>query len=371
MTSGFVSTSDDPHFLVQRARVIEVEEGNLQPDPVVEGLYLGQQVAEVEILGGEFAGHRVRFVNTLSRFFNHNLTEGMEILVSVNTHPDTGQIVFVDVFSHSRSTFLYIFIAFFLLVLLVIGRRKGLYSALSLAFTLVMVIFFLIPRIIAGDSPVPFAVITAAFTTVFTILMVGDVSLKSIAAIGGTMVGVTCAGVISVIAGRLAHVSGMQMENAEAILIYADNPIRVPDLLFAGIIIAALGAVMDVAMSISSSVFEIKQASPKMDGKKLYKSGMRIGGDIMGTMSNTLILAFAGTSMIIMVIIALYQLPYMRFINLNLLAIEIIQGLSASIGLILTVPVTALLAALLASNNKVSKFLKTKAKVVEQEQKEG
>ena len=370
LSSGFAEFgAEEPHFLVQRARVIEVDDVRFSPDPYVQGLYLGRQVIEVEILSGEFAGQRVRFENTLSRFFNFPAAEGQEFLVSIMPDFESGEINHVDIFGHSRAVFLYVLIGLFLLILLVIGRKKGLYSAISLVFTLVMIIFFMIPFILRGHSPVLFAVIAAALTTMFSIFMVSDISLKSIAAIGGTLVGVTGAGIISVFAGRFSHVSGMQLSYAEEIILQSPPGvyIRLPELLSAGIIIAALGAVMDVSMSIASSVFEVKQVNPKMNAKKLYRSGMRIGGDIMGTMSNTLILAFAGTSITAMVLIAMFRLPYMQLINLDMVAIEIIQGLSASIGLILAVPVTAILAAMLASHNKVSKFLKDRAKVIEQE----
>ena len=371
LSSGFAQFgAEEQPFLVQRARVIAVEDPRLSPDPYVQGLYIGRQTVEVEIISGEFAGQRVRFENTLSRFFNFPAEAGMELLVSVMPHFETGEISHVDIFGHSRSAFLYILIGLFLLILLVIGRKKGLYSAISLAFTLVTIVFFMIPFILRGHSPVLFAVLAAVLTTIFSTFLVGDISLKSIAAIGGTLVGVVSAGIISVLAGHFARLSGLQLPNAEDVILGAPDGvfIRIHELLFAGIIIAALGAVMDVSMSIASSVFEVKQASPKMNAKKLYRSGMRVGGDIMGTMSNTLILAFAGTSITTLVVIALSEFPYLRLINLDMVGIEIIQGLSASIGLILAVPVTAILASLLASHNKISKFLKTRAKVIEQEQ---
>ena len=245
---------------------------------------------------------------------------------------------------------MYAFAGLFALVLIAVGRKKGVYSVLSLIFTLSVVIFFMIPMIVDGFNPVVMAVITAALTTVFTILLVSDVSKQSAAAIGGTVIGVTIAGAIGIMAGRLAHISGLHMDHAQEVMYRQgiDGIIRVPQLLFAGIIIASLGAVMDVGMTIASSVFEMSKIDPKLSARELYKSGMNIGRDIIGTMSNTLILAFAGSSMAVIVIIALYQLPYIRLINLDLLAVEVIQGLSASIGLILTVPVTAGLAAILS-----------------------
>ena len=120
--------------------------------------------------------------------------------------------------------------------------------------------------------------------------------------------------------------------------------------MFAGIIISSLGAVMDVGMSIASVVFEIHEKAPGLSKTELFKSGMNVGKDIMGTMANTLILAFTGASLSIMILLMAYNMPYFRAINLNVVSTEIIQGLSGSIGLILTVPITSLVCALFIEN---------------------
>jgi len=353
MRSGFLANlGRDDSLNVQRGRVLSVDNTLLSPDPSIENLHLGRQVLEIEILSGEFAGQHFRIENTLSRFFNHKAQENMEMLFHINARD--GNVIHIDTFGHSRSGFLYAFAGLFALVLLAVGRKKGLYAVLSLIFTLSVVVFFMIPTILAGRNPVLMAVTTAALTAVFSILLVGDISRKSTAAISGTVLGVAIAGVVSLLAGRFAHISGMHLDHAQEIMHQGgrDIAIRLPLLLFAGIIIASLGAVIDVSMTIASSAFEMKEVNPSLNMHQLFKSGMNIGRDIIGTMSNTLILAFAGSSLTVMVVIALYQLPYLRFINMNLLAVEIIQGISASIGLVLTVPITAFFASVLASEDR-------------------
>jgi len=350
LTSGFFSREYDPFLTIQRARVLSVDDSLLSEDPHVANMQIGRQIVEVEILTGNHTGRRVRFESTVSRHFNVVSQEGMELLVQVRENSD-GSIAYVGVQGHSRATFLYVFVGLFLLVLIVIGRKKGLFSVLSLLFTITVVVFFMIPLIINGFSPVLAAIITAALTTLFSIFVVSDVSPKGVSAVAGTLFGVLIAGVISVIAGRFAHVSGMQLEHAEEVFFHMQGGaiIRVPELLFAGIIISSLGAVIDIAMSISSVIFEIKDVDKTIGLKQLYSRGMNIGRDIMGTMSNTLILAFAGSSVTVMVIIALYRFPYIQLINLNLLALEIVQGISASFALVVTVPITAIFAAFMAT----------------------
>lgn len=359
-TSNFEDLGLAPHFLVQRARVLSVETGQLVPDHYVANLYLGGQLIEIEILTGEHAGRRFYIENFLRRFFNLPVRENTEILVSVTPGIEYLEEHHVTVFGPSRGLFLHVFVGLFILALVAVGRMKGFYAAVSLVFTCITVLFFMISFIVQGYNPVVFALITAILTSAFSIFMIADISLKSIAAIGGTWAGLIAAGLISLGAGRLAHVSGMHLPYAEQIIFHSppNTFIQIPQLFFAGIIIAALGAVMDVSMSIASVVFEIKSESPKIQAKNLYKSGMRIGGDIMGTMSNTLILAFVGSSISTIVLIVLFGFPYLRVINLDLVAIEIIQGISASIGLILALPVTSFFSAVLATDNKISKFLK-------------
>lgn len=354
LTSGFLNQEHDKRFSVQKARILAADDSALSPEPYIDGMLIGQQPLTIELLTGEFKGQQVAIVNSLNRVFNNYAQKDMVMLFNVQA--EDGAIVRVDMFGYSRDYFIYALVGIFILVLVVIGRMKGVYSALALTFTLVTVIFFMMPLILKGYDPILMAVFTSAITTIFTIFLISGVSLKSFAAIGGIILGVAIAGIVGVVSGKLGHISGINMSDAEEVIYLAQEvPIKVPQLLFAGIIISALGAVMDVGMSIASAVFEVKQVNPNLTMGQLYKSGMNIGRDVMGTMSNTLILAFAGSSISILIIIILYKLPYIRLINLNLLAIEVIQGISGSIGLILTVPVTAILAAALASDNKLTR----------------
>jgi len=136
------------------------------------------------------------------------------------------------------------------------------------------------------------------------------------------------------------------MDKGEQLIYIAqDYQIQIHGLMFASILIASLGAVMDVSMSIASSMQEIYTTNPDISMKDLMKSGLVVGRDIMGTMANTLILAFAGGSLSLILLIWGYQMDYRQMINMPFISIEVIQGLSGSIGVILTVPFTALVSA--------------------------
>ena len=358
--SGLLSVTRDSNFTTQRARVLSADNSNVLSDPNYQNMLLGTQILEIEILTGEYKGQVFSNVeNKLQPLFN-NITEKGQIML-FNIRSQDGQVIKIDMFGYSRDGLVYALAGLFFLVLVAVGRKKGIYSAVALAFTLVTAIFFMVPAILKGQSPILMAIATSVITSVFTVFLITDISLKSFASIGGIVAGVASAGIIGVIAGNIGHVSGLNLADAEGVLFLAkDTPLKISELLSAGVIIAALGAVMDVAVSISSSVFEVKQVNPSLNMRQLYQSGMNIGRDTIGTMSNTLILAFAGSSLSVLIIIVLYQLPYMCLINLNLFIVELIQGISGCIGLILTVPITALFAAALASDNKFTSFVKKK-----------
>ncbi|MFP3154781.1 YibE/F family protein [Lachnospiraceae bacterium ZAX-1] len=352
-TSGLLHAKEEynDEYTLVKSRVLWVDNTALMTDPYVKGMYIGQQPVKIKLLSGTHKGESFEVVNMMSRAFNIYCKQNMVILT--NIREIDGKVDGVDIFGYNRDTILYAFLGLFCAILLVAGHKRGLYSLLALVFTLIIVIFFMIPRILEGQNPVAMALLTAVVSTAITIFLIGGFGAKSIAAIIGTLSGVLAAGAISILVGRIGNISGIQLRDAQEMIYLAQEvPIKVPELLFASIIVSALGAVMDIGMSIASAVFEVKEANAKLGVRELYKSGMNVGRDAMGTMTNTLILAFAGSSMPVLIIIMLYRLPSLRLVNLDLLGIEFIQGISGSIGMILAVPITALCAAFLVNKKK-------------------
>lgn len=351
----YISNFDDiglsPQFHVERAHVLSVWDTSLQPDAFIPGINIGTQRVEIEILSGEFVGQRLETINTLGRFSNLYMRDGMEILVSILPDIEHLEVHSMGIYGPSRSRVLFAAIGLLLVSMLIMGRKKGFFAAVALGFTLITVLFFMVGFIVRGHSPVVFSLITAILTTAYTLFMVSGISRQSVSAIMGTWTGLVFAGLLSVILGRIGHVSGLHLDDARQMMYHAppDVLLRIPEMFFAGVIIAASGVVVDAAMSISSAVFEIKEQSPNISTKQLYRSGMNIGGDILGANSNTLILAFTGASLPTIILIVLFGFPYLRIINLDLVAIEIIQSVSATMGMIFAIPATALFSALLAS----------------------
>lgn len=339
--SGLLDQSDDKSIVHEKAKVLSINEEKLQEDTEIPNLLLGYQQIKVEILTGDFKGQVYSIKNSLSRLYNVHTKEGMEIILRIKVVDNN--ISDIAVFNYKRDRIIYYLIVLFFIALIIFGGFKGLKSIISLLFTAVMVIFFMLPLLFKGYDPIFITILTISMVAIISLLLINDWNRKTLSAILGTIVGVIIAGVISYTAGNLAHLSGVTMNEAEELIYLAgDRGLKVNGLMFSAILIASLGAIMDVAMSIASSVFEIHSIDPSLGRKELLTSGMNVGKDIMGTMSNTLILAFAGGSLNIMILITAYEMSYRQLINLDLIGIELIQGLAGSIGIVLTVPVTAL-----------------------------
>lgn len=320
-------------------RVQRVLSEDLTPDPVIENRFRGTQSLEVLLLDGAYKGQVFTVYNTLSSLHHTRAAAGMEALFTVRSENGTQHIW---LYNQKRDSLVYVLAGIFIFLLLLLGKKQGFQSIIALTFTGTIIITLLVPALFAGFSPVPVSVALASLITVVSFILISGFSQKTAAAILGTVFGITLAGSISLIAGHAAQLSGVNMASGEQLLnIARDYALRLDGLLFTSILIASLGAVMDVSMSIASAMQEIYAASPGMDKKALFMSGLAVGKDITGTMSNTLILAFAGSSLPLVMMIWGYGMSYRQFMNIPLIVIELMHALSGSIGIVVAVPFTA------------------------------
>ena len=322
--------------------VEEVLEEDLSPDPVVQGRFRGTQKLRVKILEGTYQNKEFEVYNTLSSLHSNLAYKGLK---AVFTLRKSGGQIAVWLYNLKRDTHVFVLAALFFAALVMLGRGQGLKSALGLVFTCVLIVTVLIPALFAGFPPVPVSILLVSLMTVVSFILISGFTRKTFAAIAGTVSGITIAGIISAIVSFSAQLSGVNMEGGEQLLNLApDYNLQLDGLLFTSILIASLGAVMDVSMSIASSMQEILAANPRLSKRELFKAGLTVGKDITGTMSNTLILAFAGSSLPLVMMIWGYGMSFKQFINIPRIVIEIMHGISGSIGIIAAVPCTALVA---------------------------
>lgn len=330
-----ISTSGQSY---EKAIVSEITKDNLQED----GNRYGEQKVILEIKSGSLKGKKVEATSPNGTLFGADCTEGMHVIAIVSTN---GNEKVVTVYSQDRTIAIYSFLAIFILIVCLIGGKKGVKAILSLAFAGISILYLLFPLIYRGANPILITIGICVLTTIFTLIMIGGFSKKTLAASIGTTGGVAIAGCAALLFGAFAGISGYNVSDIETLNYVAQyTPIQIGGLLFAGIVISALGAVMDVGMSMASTLQEIYDTDPTIGKKRLFLSGIHIGRDMMGTMVNTLIFAFVGGSITTLVIDYAYNLSYNQLINSYIIGIEIMQGLSGSLGVVLTVPITAAVA---------------------------
>lgn len=261
---------------------------------------------------------------------------GTKIIVRISEYDSN---ISGSVYGYDRGMVLYILIGLFLICMWLVGGKKGINSIIALIFTFVVIMNRYIPLMYIGVNPFLAAVVSSILIVIISMILIGDFSKKTICAILGTIWGIVIAGMIAIIFGKLAHISGYNVEDIETLIYVGQNSkLNIGGLLFSGILMASLGAVMDVAMSVSSTINEVNKIDTKLTSKDLFKSGISVGRDMIGTMSNTLILDFIGNSVNTMVVIYAYAFPYLQVINTYSIGIEILRGIAGTMGVILTVP---------------------------------
>lgn len=331
--------------LFASARVTDVLAEDAQPDDWTEGLRLGSQHLELEILSGPYKGAVLEAINYLTAYANVDCDLGTRVIVRLDVD-ENGDPYVVSIPNYDRGIVLMGMLAVFALLLILIGGKKGIMALLGLIYTLAGIWFLLIPMVLKGAPSIPSAIFIAALTAVASLLMLTGFSRKTLCAGLGCVCGVAAAGLFAWIVGIITPIGGFNMSEAEELVLRAyDTPLEIRGLLVSGILIAALGAVMDVAMSIASACSELREVDPDIGAGRLFRSGMNIGRDAMGTMANTLILAFAGAGLNMLLLFQVYGYPLIQIANSDAMAIELIQSVAGSVGIILTVPLVALFSA--------------------------
>lgn len=329
-----------------RGRIISVE--NMDPEDEVRDFVQMEQLAIVEITTGEYRGETFTILNALMGhpLFDLYLTEGRRVILwgEVDQAGNLQQVYLQD---YVRDIYLYAIGALFVVALVLVGRVKGVITIFTLVVTVLAVARVLLPLLIQGYSPIPATLLVASLITLVTLIGIGGLQRKMAAAAIGTVGGVIVAGFLAFTIGGAANLTGFSSEEAQMLLYMETGPIDVRGLLFAGIIIGALGAVMDVAMSIAAASHEVYCANPSICVREQIKSAMNVGRDVMGTMANTLILAYVGTTMPLLLLFMGYGTPFMSIINSDLVATEVVRALTGSIGLVAAIPLTAVASGLL------------------------
>lgn len=235
----------------------------------------------------------------------------------------------------------------FAVLLIAFGRIKGLKTIVTLCLTCYAVFMVFVPSILRGFNPYVWSVLCCIYITIMTLIIVSGYSKKTLAAIIGCSSGVAVAGLLVLLCSAFLHLTGVATEDITTVMNLQTLGVNLRSLTFAGIILGSLGAVMDVSVSISSSLKEIHDQIEVPTFKGLVKSGITIGRDIMGTMANTLVLAYIGCEVATTVILLNIGTSMVELFSTEYVVTEVLQMLVGSIGILLTIPLTAMVSAAL------------------------
>ena len=331
-------------------KIVEITSSNLEYDQDLK-INLGKQVVVVEILEGKSAGKRVEIDNYLTAAHNVEVAIGSKVIISAD-EPD-GIDSYYTVYNFDRGLGMIIFTCVLLLVIIAIGRGKGVKAILGLAYTLYLVIFLLLPTVFSGYSPVLMSIICVALSTIVTLMLLNGASKKTYSTIVATVLGVVLSAGGFYLMSLVLKVNGFSVDEAESlVLINQATGLSIKDILFAGILISSLGAIMDVGMSIVSALSELFHHQPNLTQKQIFDSGIEIGKDMIGTMTNTLILAFTGSAFVSLLVLFSYNVDIKQLLSSNYIAIEFAQGIAGTLGIVLTVPIASFISAWALTNKK-------------------
>lgn len=300
-----------------------------------------EQALKVKILSGADQGKVVEILN-------HSTASPLDILVAKgdkvflyieNFGPQ--QKYFIRDFWHLDNLIFWLIV--FLALVILLGKSQGCKALLALALSLLLIFGIFIPLVVQGASPLPLAVLIAFAVSCLTLPIIYGFSWQALIAILGTLGGILTAVIFALFINHFAHLTGLGAEDVRIFAVQNPN-FNFQGLLLAGIILGALGAIMDVAVSIAAGLQEIKAHKPQISFKELVASGLKIGRAILGSMLNTLVFAYVGASLIIILLVIQNQIGLLEFLNYGFVVEEIVRTLIGSIGLLATIPLTALAA---------------------------
>lgn len=341
-----------------RARVIrvtDVKTDNVNGESEILTVYFKAQALNTERRGKTL--DVIQEIDKSYAFSPKQVEQNDKILVESYTEGGETFYYFGD---FVRITPLLWLLAVFCVLIILFSRMQGLKTIISLGFTCLSVFCVLIPAVLNGHNIYLWSVLVCIYITVMTLSIISGFNMKALCAGIGCISGVMCAGLVVLITDKFLNMTGLlEEESIYLYQLYPDNPINLKAIIFAMIVIGALGAVMDVAMSISSSLHELRIKSPEIKPAELMKSGFTIGRDMMGTMANTLVLAYIGSSLTCVLLLVSYNANIEQVINKEMIIAEILQALAGSMGMLLTLPLTSAVCAAMfykkGTNNDASR----------------
>lgn len=310
------------------------------------------QSVEAKVTSGPGKGDVARFDYQVFAS-NNELKVGDDIVLAAFSDPsqpdsETVQYSFVD---YQRKLPLVALTLLFLVAVIALGRMRGLRALIALALSLGMLVWFTIPSIVAGHSPLAVSIVTSVAVMLVVLYLTDGLNARASTAVLGTVLSLGLIAVLAYIFVGLTHLTGLASEEAGFIQA-ANDSINIQGLLLGGFIIGALGVLDDMTVTQVSAVWELHQANPQLGLRGLYKAAERIGRDHIASTVNTLVLAYAGASLPLLILFTQSNRSLSQVLQGEIVAVEIVRTLVGSIGLVASVPITTALAAVVVTSGE-------------------
>lgn len=331
-----------------RARVISIEETIHEESEYAEDYSTTTIRFKAQITNDEHKGRIVEAYQYIDSIVSVNpkvIETGDKIIISslIARAGEGEEWVFLE---YDRSTILIGLFLGFIALMVLFERKKGFNTVLSLIFTCLAIFMVFIPSILKGRNIYLSSIFVSIFIIFMTLLLLNGANKKTLCAIVGNLGGLLIAGLLAYMISEVMHLTGLIDDDSIFLLmINTEAPIDLKAILWAGIVIGSLGAVMDVSMSIASSMNELAENMCEKSFKSMLKSGINIGQDAIGTMTNTLVLAYIGSSLSVVLLLMVNYKDVLLLFNLEMIVFEIIQAIIGSMGILFAIPITALFAA--------------------------
>ena len=326
------------------ARVVEVDNSTIIDTGLVRS---GEQRCTLEVLDGMFKGRTVEGVNMLNGSLEQDklFVPGDKALVVISYDGD--EVLSVTMTDHDRSTGELVLAALFILLLVAFAGRTGVRAVLSFVVTVLCLWKILVPLYLKGYNPIWVGLFVTLLLTVLIIALVYGFDRRCLAAVSGSFLGVLVTCVLGLVFTDLFKIHGAVMAYSESLLYSGYQDLSLTQIFMAAIFIGASGAIMDLSVDITSAVYEVVEKRPDLSWREAARSGMNVGRSAMGTMTTTLLFAYSGGYIALLMVFMAQGTPVEHILNYKYVASELIHTVVGSIGLVTVAPFTAFCAGFL------------------------
>ncbi|MFI3325186.1 MAG: YibE/F family protein [Clostridia bacterium] len=325
-----------------KATVVEIVSQSVTPSDDYDGYYTGLQTIIVEFTSGSQKGEQIEVSNSLS--LTHNIFVKVGSKIIIKSDMPQGVTPYYSVYNYDRITGLIVIAILFAVVMVIVAKAKGIKSVIGLIFSLYVIGYFLLLSIYRGWSPILMTVIAVLLISSVSMLLLNGFCEKTYTAICSTMLGVSLSAIFFLVLQQMLNLTGYNLSEADQLIVISRSTnLVISEVFFSAVLISSLGAIIDTTMSIASALYEIRDITPNITKSELAKSGITIGQDMIGTMCQTLILAFVGSAVATLLVLISYGTQINQFLSSDYIALEIVQAISGSMAIIFAVPITAYL----------------------------